>query len=71
MLALKKMADSASPATRERIALCFRRLATEPLNRGLVVQQGGLVRITTSSARVEERCEAAMWARFDDKASLF
>ena len=44
VFALKKVAEGASPATKERIALCFRRLATEPLNRGLIVQQGGLVR---------------------------
>eukprot|EP00752_Nemacystus_decipiens_P003774 g3475.t1 len=42
VVALKKIAEDASPATRERVALCFRRLATEPLNRGLIVQQGGL-----------------------------
>ncbi|CAM9409161.1 unnamed protein product [Ascophyllum nodosum] len=42
VFALKKVAEGASPATKERIALCFRRLATEPLNRGLIVQQGGL-----------------------------
>ena len=44
MVSLKKIAEDASPATKERVALCFRRLATEPLNRGLIVQQGGLVR---------------------------
>lgn len=44
VVSLKKIAEDASPATRERIALCFRRLATEPMNRGLIVQQGGLVR---------------------------
>lgn len=43
VVSLKKIAEDASPATRERVALCFRRLATEPLNRGLIVQQGGLV----------------------------
>lgn len=45
VVSLKKIAEDASPATRERVALCFRRLATEPLNRGLIVQQGGLVRL--------------------------
>lgn len=45
VLSLKKLAEDASPATRERVALCFRRLATEPSNRGLIVQQGGLVRL--------------------------
>ena len=49
VLSLKKLAEEASPATRERVALCFRRLATEPLNRGLIVQQGGLVSVTLST----------------------
>ncbi|CAM9295729.1 unnamed protein product, partial [Discosporangium mesarthrocarpum] len=39
---LKQIALDASPTTKERVALCFRRLATEPLNRGLIIQQGGL-----------------------------
>ncbi|CBJ28789.1 conserved unknown protein [Ectocarpus siliculosus] len=42
VVSLKKIAEDASPATRERIALCFRRLATDSSNRGLIVQQGGL-----------------------------
>ncbi|CAN0053782.1 unnamed protein product, partial [Ectocarpus fasciculatus] len=42
VVSLKKIAEDASPATRERVALCFRRLATDPSNRGLIVQQGGL-----------------------------
>eukprot|EP00903_Cladosiphon_okamuranus_P017674 g16275.t1 len=42
VVSLRKIAEDASPATRERVALCFRRLATEPMNRGLIVQQGGL-----------------------------
>ena len=45
VMSLKKLAEDASPATRQRVALCFRRLATEPLNRGLIVQQGGLVSV--------------------------
>lgn len=56
VLSLKNIAEGASSATRERLALCFRRLATEPLNRGLIVQQGGLVRSAVACAELSRKC---------------
>ncbi|CAM9199761.1 unnamed protein product [Laminaria digitata] len=67
VMSLKKLAEDASPATRERVALCFRRLATEPLNRGLIVQQGGLSLLINMAATpsVSEGDSATM--KKDDK----